>query len=40
MVWYRMMEVQWNTVPCHRWGIFKQYVRVSHYGMVQDDGAE
>jgi hypothetical protein len=26
--------VQWNTFPCHRWGISRQYLRVSHYGML------
>jgi hypothetical protein len=34
------MFLQWNTFPCHRWGIFGQYLRVSHYGMPPDDCVE
>jgi hypothetical protein len=34
------MLSQWNTFPCHRWGIFGQYMRVSHYGILLDDHAK
>jgi hypothetical protein len=31
---------QWNTYIFHRCGIFEQYLRVSHYGMLLDDHAK